>query len=63
MMVLMDGMNPKTTWVGVYEWFLYRLKCCVSTLKWWWKHAEQESEFCGYGWGAGNLSFGFLARF
>ena len=41
MMVLMDGMNPKTTWVGVYKWFLYRLKCCVSTLKGWWKHAEK----------------------
>ena len=32
MMVLMNVINPKTTWVGAYEWFLYRLKSDVCTL-------------------------------
>ena len=57
MMVLIDLINPKTTWVGAYEWFLYKLKSDVCMLwKGWWKYGEKESEFCGYGWGVGNLS-------
>ena len=37
MMVLIDLINPKTTWVGAYEWFLYRLESDVSML---WKGDE-----------------------
>ena len=37
MMVLIDLINPKTTWVGACEWILYRLKSDVSML---WKGDE-----------------------
>ena len=37
MMVLIDLINPKTTWVGAYERILYRLKSDVSML---WKGDE-----------------------
>ena len=38
MTVLMNVINPKTTWVSAYEWFLYRLKSDVCML---WKGDEK----------------------